>query len=168
MNPLFSPNPCTDRAVLERIVSAACGYTELGLHDMAWEELQSLPDTDRALPEVQDLVLSLLVREERWEETVAAGVPLCLDASHPASIFIHTAFALHELGRTKEAQATLLSGPESLQSEPLYHYNLACYLAVSGDLPAAEDHLRTAFRMDSKLRLHASTDPDLKALQDVM
>jgi hypothetical protein len=165
---MHSPESPANNAVLERVLSAACGYAELGLPDMAWEELESLEDTDRTRPDVQELVLSLLVREERWEETVAAGVPLCADASHPASIFIHTAFALHELGRTPEARATLLSGPKSLSSDPIYHYNLACYLAVCGELTEAGEHLRNAFRMDSKLRLHASTDPDLKALQGVM
>jgi len=168
VNPMLTPKSPADGTVRERILTAADGYAELGLNDMAWHELESLADTDRVLPEVQELVLSLLVREERWEETVAVGVPLCADASHPRSIFIHTAFALHELGRTAEARATLLSGPESLRSDPLYHYNMACYLAVGGALEDAGEFLRTAFRMDSKLRLHASTDPDLKALQGVI
>jgi hypothetical protein len=165
---MLSPESPANNAVLERVLSAACGYAELGLSDMAWEELESLEDSDRVRPDVQELVLSLLVREERWEETVAVGVPLCADASHPASIFIHTAFALHELGRTPEARATLLSGPKSLCSDPIFHYNLACYQAVCGELAEAGEHLRTAFRMDSKLRLHASTDPDLASLQGVM
>lgn len=160
--------PSTDPVVLERILNAAGGYAELGLNDMAWDEINSLPETDRARPDVVEFTLSLLIRESRWEEVVRTGRPLCADSANPPSVFIHTAFALHEMGLTPEARALLLAGPESLRSDPLFHYNLACYLATDGEIQDAEVCLRTAFRMDPKLRAHAATDPDLLNLQGVV
>jgi Flp pilus assembly protein TadD len=160
--------PSSDNIVRERILNAAGGYIELGLPDMAWDELHTLPDADRRLPEVQEFILGLLIRENRWEEAVATGHGLCTAPEMPPSIFIHTAFALHELGRTPEARALLLAGPPALRSDPLFHYNMACYLAVAGDLQDAEVCLRTAFQMDPKLRVHACTDPDLRELQGVL
>ena len=157
----------SDPIVRQRVLTAATGYVELGLSDLAWEELTCLEEHDRSLPEVQEFILSLLIRENRWEEAVAAGSGLCNEPAMPPSIFIHTAFALHELGRTAEARAVLVGGPPSLRSDPLFHYNMACYLAVSGDLQDAEVCLRTAFQMDPKLRAHAATDPDLRSLQGV-
>ena len=165
---MVTPPPPDDDARRDRILTAASGYAELGLPDMAWDELRALTDDDRRQPDVQEFSIALLVREERWAEAVAAGHPLCADSANSPALFIHTAFALHELGRTPEARALLLAGPGSLHADPLYHYNMACYLAVCGELNDAADSLRTAFRMDSKLRAHATTDPDLKKLQDVL
>lgn len=160
--------PFTDDITRERILNAAAGYIELGLADMAWDELNTLTDSDRIRPEIQEFILSMLIRENRWEEAVATGHNLCLEPEMPPAVFIHTAFALHELGRTPEARELLLSGPVSLQSDPLFHYNMACYLAVSGDLRDAEVCLRTAFKMDPKLRTHACSDPDLRGLQGML
>jgi predicted Zn-dependent protease len=155
------PQPFSDPAH-ERILSAADGYAELGLPDLAWLEVNALPEAEQSRPEVQELMLGLLVRQRRWEEAIETGRRLCTRRWERPAIYIHTAFALHETGRTAEARALLLAGPESLRTDPLYHYNMACYLAVSGDLKDAAISLKTAFRMDGKLRLHARHDPDLK------
>jgi hypothetical protein len=152
----------------ERILAAADGYAELGLTDFAWQEIDSLAEGDRQRPEVRELILGLLVRQCRWVEAIEAGRKLCLEGWERPAIYIHTAFALHELGRTAEARATLQDGPASLRKDPLYHYNLACYLAVTGHLGPAGDSLRTALRMDNRLREHAQRDPDLKNIRDLL
>ena len=113
-------------------------------------------------------MLGLLVRQHRWEEAIETGRRLCSERWERSAVYIHTAFALHELGRTAEARVTLEAGPECLRADPLYHYNMACYLAVSGQLRDAEVCLRTAFRMDGKLRAHARHDPDLKEFRGVL
>ena len=158
---------CND-VTRERVVSAANGYAELGLPEMAWDEVNSLPDGERSQPCVQEVILGLLIRQHRWEEAVLTGHRLCAMEVCRPSIYIHTAYALHETGRTSEAQAILLAGPESLRKDPLYHYNLACYLAVAGNLKDAETALRIAFHMDESLRLHARIDPDLKCFKEIV
>jgi Flp pilus assembly protein TadD len=165
MIPPGLPHP--DREARQRVMAAADGYAELGLTDLAWEEIDRLTDSDRARPEVQELMLGLLVQQRRWDEAIAAGRRLCMHGCRRPAVYIHTAFALHEAGRTAEARTTLLEGPESLRTSPLYHYNMACYLAVAGNLKDAEVCLRTAFRMDAKLRHHARHDPDLKDIRDM-
>lgn len=163
--PGFQPNDDLSR---DRVLSAADGYSELGLQDLAWEEVDSLSDVERIRPEVQEVILGLLIRQRRWDEAIKTGQGLCESGCGRPSTYIHTAFAMHERGRTMEARATLLAGPEALRKEPLFHYNLACYLAVSGHLKDAEVALRTAFRMDESLRLHARMDPDLKCFLDLI
>ena len=160
--------PPPDDISRDRVLNAAAGYVELGMPDLAWEELNSLADIDRLRPEIQEFMLGLLIRENRWEEAVVTGNLLCQKPEMPSTVFIHTAFALHELGRTPEARALLMAGPDSLQKDPLFHYNMACYMAVSGDMQDAEVALRTAFQMDPKLRAHACTDPDLRGLEGVL
>lgn len=159
--------PCDD-VIRDRVLAAADGYSELGLPDLAWEEVNSLSEADRIRPEVQEVILGLLIRQHRWDEAIEMGQGLCAwDCAKP-STYIHTAFAMHELGRTMEARTTLLAGPDSLRKEPLFHYNLACYLAVSGHHKDAKAALLTAFRMDESLRLHARIDPDLKCFLDLI
>lgn len=152
----------------ERVLSAANGYAELGLPDMAWEEMDSLSDDERSQPDAQEVMLGLLMRQHRWDEAIVTGRRLCAMEDCGPSTYIHTAYALHETGRTSEAQATLLAGPVSLRKDPLYHYNMACYLAVAGNLKEAEAALRTAFQMDESLRLHARIDPDLKCFKEIV
>jgi predicted Zn-dependent protease len=152
----------------DRVLSAAGGYAELGLPDMAWEEVNSLSDDERNRPEVQELILGLLICQHRWDEAIETGHRLCKNGSMTPATYIHTAYALHETGRTSEAQTTLLAGPESLRTEPVFYYNLACYLAVTGNLLDAEVALKTAFRMDASLRLHARIDPDLKDFMELI
>ena len=73
--------------------------------------------------------------------------------------FIHAAFCLHELGRTAEAKALLLSGPSALLSEATYHYNLGCYDAVLGNIEEAQAYLRASFKLDKKFREFARDRP---------
>jgi hypothetical protein len=153
---------------LQRTLNAVEGYAELELLDLAWEELDSLPPAAVALPEVVEVRLSLYIRENRWQEVLEAGLPLCRAGAEPTGLYIHSAYALHELGRTTEARELLLSGPPALRKLPVFHYNMACYLAVSGLLQEAEVALRSAFRMDEKLRDYARTDPDLKEFHGIL
>src|SRR6478752_4572165 len=110
---MSSPGPQSpDNSSRERIMAAADGYAELGLTDLAWEEVASLTEAERGIPEVQELILSLLVRQNRWLEAIDAGRRMCRERWDRAAVYIHTAYALHELGRTAEAQSTLQDGPE--------------------------------------------------------
>ena len=112
--------------------------------------------------------LCLYIRERRWDEAIPHGLTLCATLTGRPAVFIHTAYALHEAHRTEEARALLLSAPATLHNDPLFHYNMACYLAVLGHLRDAEPLLEKALQMDEKLRRHARTDPDLKDLRSIL
>ena len=162
------PSADPTRSERQRILAAVEGFADLGLPDMAWEELESLSRQDRQRPEVKEMELCLYIRERRWDDAIPLGLTLCATLAERPTVFIHTAYALHESHRTEEARALLLSAPDSLHSDPLFHYNMACYLAVLGYLRDAEPLLIKALQMDEKLRRHARTDPDLKDLRSVL
>jgi tetratricopeptide (TPR) repeat protein len=166
MNPPATPDPTRDER--QRILLAMEGYADLGLPDMAWEEYACLSEQDRQRPEVREMELCLHIRVRHWEGAIPLGLTLCETMPGRPAVFIHTAFALHEAGRTPEARALLDSAPAALHGDPLYHYNMACYLAVLGHLREAEPLLRKALQMDGKLRRHARTDPDLKDLRGIL
>jgi predicted Zn-dependent protease len=150
----------------ERRILAAQGYVELGLHAEAREEMRQLPKAAFDRSDVVELTLLCLMGEQRWGEALVVAQKLCeLEPQQPGG-FIHAAFCLHELGRTREALDLLARGPASLRTKPVYYYNLGCYLARLGEEEKALHLLRQSFEMDGSLRRHARHDPDLDPLRD--
>lgn len=154
----------TEAVTLHRIRTQIEGCLELGLPDMAEEELDALTPAQARHPLLLDARLSFLMHTRRWAEAVQTGLLGCAAAPGAPAFFIHTAFCLHELGRTGEAHLLLVSGPEALQLEPLHHYNLACYLVVLERSSEAGSCLTRAFQLDPSLRKFARTDRDLEPL----
>ena len=126
-----------------------------------WRELHGLPAKQLARVDVLEILALSLMGEGRWDEALEVARRLRdTDPTEPGG-FIHEAYCLHELGRTKEALDTLMAGPQSLQEKPVFFYNAACYRARLGDLQGALAMLRKSFEMDANLRLSARRDPDL-------
>lgn len=148
----------------KRLLIAAQGYSELGLPELALDELDQLPDEVNKSPMGIESRLSVLMQAKRWKPALATGRELCRIAPDKTAGFIHTAFCLHEMGRSREALDLLSSGPAALKAEPTYHYNLACYEAALGNIEQARAHLNVSFAMDKSLKDFARTDPDLKPL----
>lgn len=140
------------------------GYLELGMPEQAEEKIQGLPPSLLLHPLVLDGRLAVLMFRKAWADAVETGLSGCAAAPGQSHFFIHTAFCLHEMGRTGEAHLLLMSGPAALRREALYHYNMGCYLAVMGRTQEASVHLGEAFRLDASLRAFAKSDRDLQAL----
>ena len=149
----------------ERTLLAAQGYCELGLFDDGLAELDTLPVKARDDIAAIELRLGILMQARRWKNAVTVSRQLCRAFPGKNIGYIHTAFCLHELGKTEEARSVLLAGPETLHTEPTYHYNLACYECHLGNVELARAHLDRSFQLDKKFRDFAKTDPDLEALR---
>jgi len=151
----------------QRLLVAAQGYSELGLPELALDELARIPGEEQHEPVVVEARLSVLMQARRFREALPHSQELCRLQPEKTAGFIHAAFCLHEMGNTHGARELLLSGPAALKAEPTYHYNLACYEAALGNLDEARAHLDVSFAMDKKLRDHARTDPDLRSITGV-
>lgn len=147
---------------IERTLLAAQGYIELEMPEVALRELDGLPPEDRARQEVLQVRLFIFMRARRWPEAMAVCDRLRAADPQQTTGYIHGAFCLHELGRTREARELLLRGPASLLREATYYYNLGCYHAVLGQLEEAQQAIEISFQMDDKFREIAKYDPDLK------
>ena len=152
----------------EKSLLAAQGYIELEMPAEALSELDALPLKERESEQVLQLRLFILMKSQEWE--TALDVCRSMRANYPDAPagFIHGAFCLHEKGETAEARKLLLSGPNCLEQEATYFYNLACYSAVLGDLEAAVDYVKTSFAMDDKFREIAKLDPDLGPIKKTL
>src|SRR5690348_2716140 len=104
------------------------------MHRDALAELDGIQDaTITSRPAVLELRLLILLHARRWKEALSFSRKLCAAAPESSAGYIHSAYCLHELGRTTEARDLLINGPECLQREATYHYNLACYECALGD-----------------------------------
>lgn len=150
----------------ERSIQAARGYFELEMLKESLQQLDSLTFEEQLRPETLEVRILVLMKARKWKLALSAAEKLCTVAPDAPIGYIHTAFCLHELGRTREAKETLLDGPSGLVNDPTYHYNLACYECVLGNLNAAQVYLETSVSLDADLREFSRQDPDLKPLYD--
>jgi predicted Zn-dependent protease len=151
----------------DQIFRMAEGYLELGMFDDALDHLDQL-DTEfqDRFAVLKMRVDILLLRKQDWKEALLLSRRIC--SVHPDLPYgyVHSAYCLHELGRTAEAKQALLDGPASLLDEAVYYYNLACYDTVLGNLEQAKVYLHASFRLDKSFRELAKSDPDLKEIRD--
>ncbi|MFZ4717228.1 MAG: tetratricopeptide repeat protein [Chthoniobacterales bacterium] len=150
----------------ERAILAAQGYLELGMAEEALAELSSVPASESTDPDVVELRLHILMQATRWSEALATAEELLRLDPVAVPAYIHGAFALHELGRTREARDFLQKGPEALRKDPTFHYNIGCYEAVLGNRDAALQSLRESFALDGTYRNFARRDPDLALVHE--
>jgi len=148
----------------DHIILAAQGYSELEMHEEAILELDKLPLAEQVRPDVLEMRVLILMKDNRWQEALSASEKLCALAPESPVGFIHAAYCLHEMGQTREAKDLLLEGPAELVNDATYHYNLACYECALGNLETARAYLKASLTMDKNLREYAKSDPDLKPL----
>lgn len=135
------------------------------MHGEAITELDKLPLQDKIRPDVLEMRVLILMKADRWREALADSEKLCALAPEVPVGFIHAAYCLHEMGQTRQAKELLLEGPAALVNDATYHYNLACYECVLGNVEIAGAYLAASFSLDEKLREFAAEDPDLKPLR---
>jgi len=156
------PNIGNNHAVND--LEAIEGYLQLEMPEDAFIELRNIPEDQQSSERYKELLLATEMMLKHWESAAETAKQLCEINPSENSYFIHAAFCLHETAETRAALEHLSSGPTSLQSDPLFHYNLACYHAVLGNEVDAYDFLSVAFSLDPDLEETAKDDDDLKSI----
>lgn len=149
---------------LSRTTDAAVGYFELGMIEAALQELDKLPPAEQLEPEVLELRSVIHQHTGRWSEAAQAFGALCARRDAELEHFIGWGCCLYELGAHEEARAALLSAPETLRQNGLWHYHLACYEALTGRAVAARERIDRALRLDPCLRRMAEQNSNLAPL----
>ena len=149
-------------------VSAAAGWLELGSPREARDELKSLSIPHQDHPDALEVWWKIFAAEDDWPSALACGEKLAALAPERASAWINLSFALHELGRTREAFDRLQSAAGQFSDDFVIPYNLACYQCRLGNEASAWSWLeRAAQTADPRLiRSMALEDPDLAALRE--
>ncbi|MEO0453668.1 MAG: tetratricopeptide repeat protein [Verrucomicrobiota bacterium] len=149
-----------DHGRLEAII----GYYNLDLFEEALEEMRSLPDDFRTRPELQAMETAIHIRQQNWDAALKLSRHLCTEIPDHPSPWLDTAYCLHELGQTAEAKIILLSGPDCLKDQAVYHYNMACYESQLENYDLARQYLDHACELDDEFIKLAANDPDLEPI----
>jgi predicted Zn-dependent protease len=120
----------------------------------------------RGAPVVLHLKWDIYAKAKRWEMASEVGRALSILLPDNSWGWIHWAYSLHELRRTKEAQGVLMPIAHKFADEYIIQYNLACYTCQLGELKEALQWLERAIDFAGKedIRLMALDDADLEPL----
>jgi hypothetical protein len=125
-------------------------------------ELECITPQLRAHPDVLHVRYRVYAAAKKWE--IAAEIAQAIAKRVPGDSFgfVHLAYSLHELKRTKEAQEVLLPIVDKFPDR----YNLACYACQLRELKEGRRWLEKAIDLaDTKeVKLMALNDPDLEPL----
>jgi tetratricopeptide (TPR) repeat protein len=145
---------------------AAQGWIELGAWDVANDELENITPELRAHPDVLKVRFGVYLAAKHFELATAAADGLVKMLPGDSEGWIHRSYALHEMGRTAEAQEKLRPAAEKFPNNWLVQYNMACYACQLGEIEEARAFLARVIELGDadKVKLMALDDPDLSAL----
>ena len=151
----------------QRQLNAAEGWLELGDWRQANEELELITPEMQEHPFVLCVRWGIYAKAGKWELSAEVAQEITVATPDNAWGFIHWAYNLHELKRTKEALAVLLPMADKFPDQYIIPYNLACYCCQLGELKESLQWLGKAIDLAGKkeIRLMALEDPDLEPLR---
>ncbi|MEM6823180.1 MAG: hypothetical protein AAF558_14710 [Verrucomicrobiota bacterium] len=109
-------------------IKTATGYFELGMHEDAWEILESLPPKEKTIAPVLDLRLKILTALSQW----ALGEEI-------AKVLLH-------------------AGDEERKTVARFHHARGRAMWQSGDFDGARDQIRMAVEAWKDVRKELSDD----------
>ena len=150
----------------QRHLEAAQGWFELGNCIEATEELEQITPEMRGHPSVLEVRFHIYAAAKKWEYAAEIAKAISEFAPDKPFGFIHQAYSLHELKRTREAWNVLLPVVDKFPKEYIIRYNLACYACQLGNLKEARDWLKKASDLagTNEVKLMALKDADLEPL----
>lgn len=154
----------TERVI--RLATEAEGYIELELYDRALAKADLLIGSKAGLHAGLALKTDIFRRMERYEE----ALPLLEDASRlfpeDEAIWVNIGWCRKRTDRLdlaiKAMEDLLTNSPQS----PIGHFNMACYLSLSGDKTGALAYLKRALELDSSFMDAVEGEKDLDPIRD--
>jgi predicted Zn-dependent protease len=150
----------------QRQLDAAEGWLELGDWAQAKEELEQITPEMRAHPAVLRVSWGIYAKAGKWELAAEAARGIIAVLPDNSWGYIHFAYGLHELKRTKEAKGVLLPIADKFPDQYIIQYNLACYCCQLGELKDGLQWLGQAIDLAGKehIQTMALEDHDLEPL----
>jgi predicted Zn-dependent protease len=149
-----------------RHLDEAQGWLGLGNPIEANEALEQITPTLHAHPDVLRVRYNVYAAAKNWEAAAHIAEAIASLVPNDSFGYIHAAYALHEVKRTREAMNILLPVTLRFPDEWLIAYNLACYCCQLGDLKSSHEWLTKAYKTGNanNIKAMARRDPDLAPL----
>ena len=146
------------------LLQPALGYLQLGMIEEANEEVEALPPELKTDIDVLGLRAMIYQESGAWQLLREVSGYLVKISPENSQNWIWLAYATRRCSSISEAEQILITAVRQHPTEPMIHFNLACYAARSGDLGIARERLSQAITLDSGVRLLSLNDPDLEPL----
>lgn len=148
-----------------RILSAAEGWSYLGLQIDALRELEEVPEEEQCLLQVLIAKIRILFHLKRWKKAFALAQEGMKRYQNEDEFVVQAAFALFKL-RLKERAMNVISGaPEWIKGTGILYYNLACYHAKFDNcLTISRKCMEAAIKVNPGIEESARKDSDLAEL----
>lgn len=147
--------------------NAAHGWLGLNSPEDAQAELDKISNGSQTHLAVMELQWQVQAKTARWASAVDTAQAIA--NRHPEAAFgwIHLAYALHELKKTREAYDALIPILDKFPEEWLMRYNMACYAVQLGHIEEAKNWLNRAYKLGDKKEIDqlVATDVDLEPLR---
>lgn len=148
-----------------RALKAAIGYLDLGMPQDALEELDQLDPADQDMLEVLEMRAYLQQFLGQWQPAASTYQRLCEREDASVDRFLAWACCLYELKDYPACRDALLAAPTAkADRHALWHFHLACYLALTGDKQQARDRALHALKLEPALRQMALRNSNLGPL----
>lgn len=140
------------------------GYLQLGMPLDAGEEIGKLPAAMRESRAAMEVCALIHLETGAWQLLREVGGHLTRQWPGEGTHWIWLAYGTRRCRSLMEAEQCLLDALSHCGSEPMIHFNLACYAAQLGHLDQARERLQQARALDPGILTLALGDPDLEAL----
>ena len=151
---------------MQRELNASIGYLELGMLEEAAGELENLSPEDRTSSEVLGVRMEIYRSAKKWTLMEVVARELWNRHQDDSAYWINLAWVVRRQESIEAAQTILLEGFERFPNDAMTNYNSGCYACQLGDMEAAKRFVGEAIKLDSKYKLMALDDEDLKPLWD--
>lgn len=135
------------------------------LLERALRTLDELPEPTRSQAKARLLEGEALRALGRWQEATLPLTAVTEQDPQRLEAWLGLGWCLKRLGRLDDAIEILRKGLAAAPDQPIFHYNLSCYLSLDGDVQAAIEHLTRAISMDGRFRDLTEVEPDFDPIR---
>ena len=155
----------SQRIRTQRILREAEGYLELRMPQQALGTLERLGESGTSRGHAKFLRGEALRTMRRFREALSPleeAADVCPSNVH---IWLALAWCYKRTGQLSLAVEAMEKAVDVQPHLPLLHYNLACYLSLSGEKRRALKSLGHALALDDQLRYKVIDEPDFDPLR---
>lgn len=151
---------------MNRHLSAAAGYLELGMYEDALDEMEKIPAEQREQAMVLMVHLEIFMAMKQYEGMAEVAEKLTKIFPSNPEYWVNLAYAQRRSQGMGVAEKTLVEALRLFPSDATIHFNLACYACQLGRNQEAKERLGKAIEIDPSFKLMALDDEDLAPLWD--
>ena len=155
-----------EKLTVQKTLTYANGYRELGMFDEALAELDTLVEPLSLLREANQMRLAILMEAKRWKEALPLANQLAGIETTDPSYMINLAYVTRRAKSIDRARVILETAARRFPDEAIVHYNLGCYSCCANELDTAKSYLKRAFELDPSFIETSIGDDDLTPLED--